>query len=414
MRRRRPIVPVLILVLLVIGGCFAPQRPDLDMGEPLVEKWRVPSPVPVAAGRTWTLAQGGLLGEGRRLAEVDPERGTVEWSLDLPAEYALTDASRTLSIDGALVLFNRDRSRVRVLGTESGETLWERAVPPGSQAFLGSESVAALVLAHCTAKGCTLTGVQSYDGRPVWTTHLGPGTLVDAPEQHAVFLVGPRRISQVSLEDGKAYWSIARPPGKGLRVLPSLYRVILFTPPAAPRCVATLRGVEKGKVMWTTTFPWHDAGAPPGTPCTYAPERLMIDRWQNVGVPVAGAIEQVDCYHGTSSRMALDPGEYVIDGTLSWTPGVGYRDLRDRGSSLDRGAAAMPPPSGTPWIRQLSFPALWLLRTGAGVALYATTWHRAEWQNPTVTAVQVASQYRLIFQDGTQLVGVGPKKDTPN
>lgn len=409
--RRGPIVALLILVPLVLGGCFARQPPGLDDGGPLTEKWRLPDPVPVAAGRTWTLAQQGLLGEGRRLARVDPERGNLWWSLDLPEEYALTDAARILPIAGAVVLFNRDRSRVRVVELEAGGTLWERAVPPGSQAFPGAQSGAGLVLAHCTTKACTLTGVRSADGRTVWTTHTGPGTLFGAPEQHAVLVVGPRRISQVFAENGKAFWSMNRPAGKGLRAIPSLYRVILFTPPAEPGCVATLRGVERGHVEWTHTFRWRDTGAPPGTPCTYDPARLMVDRYDNVGVPVPGAIEQVDCYHGTTSRTVLDPGEYVIDGTLSWTPGVGYRDLRGRSSSPDHGPALVPPPAGTPWIRQPFPPSLWLLRSGPGVALYSPVWHRAEWRYPAVTAVEVASQDRLVFQDGADLVGVGPQAE---
>jgi hypothetical protein len=413
--RRRPIVPLLALVLFALGGCFGPHRVGLADDTPLAEKWRVPNPVPVAAGHTWTLDLPGLglLGEGRRIARVDPQRGNVGWSLDLSGEYSLTDPARILAITGAVVLLNRDRSRVRVLSTDSGDDLWGRTVPPGSQVFAGSDGgEAGLILAHCTARACTLTGVHAYDGRTVWTSHTGPGALAGVAQQHAVLVVGRRRISWVSADDGKVHWSLDRPPGTSLRVIGGLYRVTLFTPPAAPKCVATFRGVEEGHVRWTRTFPWRDPSTPPGTPCGYAPSRLIVDRFDNIEVPVPGAIEQLDGYHGTTTRMALDPGEYAIDGTLTWTPGVGYRELRSRGTSLDFGPAAVPPPSGPPWIRQQSVPSLWLLRSGGGVALYDPFLRHAEWRCPAVTAVEIASPDRFFFVDGSELAGIGPKVET--
>ena len=212
--------------------------------------------------------------------------------------------------------------------------------------------------------------------------------------------------SLVDATDGSIRWTLPRAPGTGVKVLGGLYRAIVFTPPARPGCTATFRGVDGGKIVWTYTARWHDAGALEA-PCTYDPARLMVG-YDGPELPIEGALVTLDSYHGTTTRTLLDPGEYLLAGgsaRLTWTPGIGYRS-RDQGA--DPKPAAVPPPvDGRPWAE--GHAHVWLLGSGRGVILYRNG-GGIPWVYPTPTPAMVPKPDLLVFLDGSTLTAVGPEE----
>jgi hypothetical protein len=300
------LIPVLALVLLALGGCFSPTAPGLD-DAPLSRKWRVPSPVPAPDGRPWHFSAGGLLGEGRRLASVDPQSGGLRWAIDLPAAYAITadggrahsaveDAGAVLLLGGKPGSDTGDPASMRVLAVEDGHTIWERALPPGTRvSTVGTNPSPMLVTLRCRRAGCDLSELALYDDKPAWARHIADRVGVtpsDSPDCRCVYLLGTRTITEVSAENGHILWTMARPSGAGPRLIPNLYQLTVFTPPTSPRCTATFRGVDQGKIIWTRTFRWRDAGAPAAA-CSYDPSRLLT-AFDDLEIPVDGAIDVLD------------------------------------------------------------------------------------------------------------------------
>ena len=91
----------LVVAGVLVAGCFSAPEPDepnlVQPDTPLTEVFRIPAPVPAPPPdrQAWRVYDGraGLLGEGRRIAEVDLRTGRVRWALDLPEESALTAAA---------------------------------------------------------------------------------------------------------------------------------------------------------------------------------------------------------------------------------------------------------------------------------------------------------------------------------
>jgi hypothetical protein len=399
----RRLTPLLLAALLVLGGCIGSYRPGLADGPP-VEKWRLASPLPAPAGRQWAFADPwrGFLGEGRRLVSVDLTRGVVRWAVDLPPAYAITAGSVR---EGESALLLRGAGSFLAVSAYDGRTLWQQ---PGTDAAVaGSELDALAFVAACGKTGCDLTAREQTTGKVRWRRHIAERVTMTAAGQSTggFYLLGTRTMALVNLANGSTRWSIPRPPGAHQIVLASLYRAIIFTPPALPGCTATFRGVDDGRIIWTRSARWHDAGAP-GLPCTYDPARLMLNL-DNPEIPVEGALLQLDSYHGTLGTTRLDPGEYLLAGgfeRLTWTPGVGYRG---RESPSEARPAAVPPPAeGRPWAE--GHIGVWLLSSGHDVVLYRWT-GGILWSRPAPTPVLVVGD-RLVYLDGTSLIGLGPEE----
>jgi hypothetical protein len=265
-------------------------------------------------------------------------------------------------------------------------------------------------IAACAKAGCDLTARDQLSGEVRWRRHVADQVEMTTagPGMGGFYLLGTRTLSLVNMTDGSTRWALPRPPGTGEKVLASLYRAIIFTPPARPSCTATFRGVEAGKILWTYAARWHDAGAPQA-PCTYDPARLMVE-YDNPEIPTEGALVRLDCYHGTAIRTLLDPGEYLLaggPGRLTWTPGIDYRS-RDEGP--DPKPAAVPPPAdGRPWAE--GHVVVWLLSSGTNVILYRNGGD-VPWTHPTPTPAIIAGPDLLVYLDGRTLTAVGPKDPT--
>lgn len=400
MKLRR--IPLLLAALLLLSGCLGPRQPNLADG-PLVEMWRLASPLPAPAGRQWTFTDvpHGYLGEGRRLVSFDLVRGVMRWETDLPPAYAITPGSVTV---GASVLVLRGAAGAFLaVSPYDGHTLWEQA---GTRAVVdGEDPVARAFLAGCGKSGCDITARDQVSGKVSWRRHFAErvDALTDAgPSTGGFYLLGSRTISLVDGGDGRTRWSLQRPAGAHLTLLAGIGRAVVFTPPAVPGCVATLRGIDDGRIFWTHAARWQDDGAP-GAPCSYDPARLMLDTGHLL-IPVEGAVLRIDGYSGTVQSIPLDPGEYLVSGgydRLTWTPGIGYRG---RGVGAPPKPPGVPPPAdGKPWGE--GYGIVWLLATGHDVVLYR--WRGdIEWSHPEPTPVLIAAN-RLIYLDGTTLVAVG-------
>ncbi|MEU4154856.1 PQQ-binding-like beta-propeller repeat protein [Actinoplanes sp. NPDC026670] len=379
---RRPLTSLLLTAVLLLAGCTQPDLPDLGDGSDLVERWRIPSPV---AGLDFTDREFGLIGQDRRLVSVDPASGTLRWSLDLPDGYRITRDSVSTAA-GAVVI--RGQSGFRVVNAGDGTVLWQHE----STGTVVADADG-LFLAECRDTGCELSAWDLYNGKRRWTRKTGERVepVHSGPYQcGCVFLLGERTVSEVVLETGRVPWSMARPRGV-TRLIPALYRLILFSPPARPGCAVVLRGTDLGQTHWTREIKTacDVTGPVPG---------------DELAIPVAGGVELVDTYTGANRTVPLGAGETLVADRITWTPGAGYRDLADR----EAPAAQVPPPSdGRPGVFEPDL-GLWLLRSGDGLTLWSR-WHGVRWTGPEPAFI--AGHDRLVHLDGAELVGVGPAED---
>lgn len=382
---------LLVLAVLALGGCSGPDPADLRAGGPLVERWRIPSPV---AGWDFADPARGLLGTGQRLVSLAAGPGRVRWIHDLPPGFRVTASSVTVAGGAVLV---RGEDRFRVLAIDRGTVLWEREF---EGRVVAEEEGDAVITAGCDGPGCELTGWHPLSGTRQWSRRFGErvdmvtsGPLVC----YCLFLLGRRTVWAIGTEDGRTIWSMRKPAGV-TRLIPALDRLILWTPPAEPRCAATLRGVEGGRIAWTreiTTRCGVKAPSPGG------------DAGGNLEIPVPGGLEVLWGYDAGSRTVPLDPGEVLIDDgheRITWTPGAGYRSIDRPG----RTPAAVPPPSGgRPWARAAPV-GMWLLRSGPGLALYDPHRRAVRWTGPSPALI--TDYDRLIHLDGSDLVGIGPRE----
>ncbi|GIF38785.1 outer membrane protein assembly factor BamB family protein [Actinoplanes xinjiangensis] len=379
---RRSLTSLLLAVVLVATGCTTPDLPTLNDGPALAERWRIPSPV---SGWDFTDREFGLIGQDRRLISVDPASGALRWSLDLPDGYRVTRDSVSVAA-GAVVV--RGPGGFRVVSATDGTMLWQRE----STGRVVAEP-AGLLLAECRGGGCELSSWDLHRGERLWSRRTGERVepVLSTPYQcECVLLLGERTISAIVLDDGRVPWSMVRPAGV-TRLIPALYRVILFAPPARPGCAAVLRGTDVGTVHWTREIPTTcDAAGPVNG--------------GELAVPVEGGVEMVNTYTGANRTIPLGAGETLVAGRITWTPGIGYRDLDDRGAP----PAQVPAPAdGRPGVVEHE-AGLWLLRSGDGLTLWSRV-HGIRWTGPEPALI--ASSDRLIYLDGADLVGVGPPED---
>ena len=391
MRRLLPLV-----LLLALAGCIGGPDPLTPADDPLVELYRMPAPVPAPTDgrREWAFTDrdDGLVAEGRRLASIDFPAGRLRWAVDLPPAYAVRTATDVLAGAGFAVLVGA--TSLRAVSRADGSTRWER--PAGGPAVLADPVV---VTAACTAARCVLTGIALDTGDRLWTARttgrvtLSPGR----PGCGCLYATGPDGVSAIVAETGRTSWTF-RTRGPAPVLHPSLYRLTVITPPTAPDCVATIRGVDDGKQVWSHRFAWDDAGALARS-CRFDPARLYAGH--DLYVPLRDRVAVLDEYHGTHREMPLRPGEFLVDGTLAWSPTTGYRVWPDRSAT----AVGVAAPAARPWARPVA--GGWLLASGRGVVLWDDrrgVRRRAE----TASVVLAAGNDRLILQERDTLVAVGP------
>ncbi len=396
---------VSLLLASATAGCWADGPDPPGLGDPLAEVYRIPSPVPApdAGRRQWafTDVDNGLVAQGRRLASLDFATGSLRWAEDLPAAYAVTAANPPLVIDGQLVLRSVTGTSVRGQGAYEATPSWERKLPGRGQVLIaGSGPELAAVHSRCDARGCDLTAVLLASGKRAWQVRTPERvTLVDGGgDCHCLYTVGRRTIAELSPLDGRRLWSFPTPPGPAPVLQQSLYRLTVITPPVAPDCRVTLRGLENGKQMWTRELAWRDEAVE--GPCGFDPSRVL-ERY-GLLVPGPGRLTLVDDYHGTLSEAPLRAGEQLVLGGLVWSAAGGYRQVLDQPVELP----VPGPDSGRPWAG--SAGGGWLLASGPGVVLFHPgrgIRHRFD----AATAVVTLRDERLIYQVGDQLVALGPQ-----
>lgn len=380
-----------VLLVLALGGCFGPAAADLRGGGPLVERWRIPAPV---TGWSFADPERGLIGQGRRLVSVATGPGRVRWVHDLPAGFTITASS--VSVAGNAVLI-RGTDRFRVLDLTAGTVSWEREF---TGQVAAEEEGGVAITAACDRKGCDLTGWDLRFGKRRWSRHVGDRVrLVSGAEPcYCLYLFGRRTITGIDTETGRVIWTMRRPAGATTMIV-TRYGLVLWTPPAEPGCVATLRGVGPGTVVWTrdvaTTcgLPVPSAGDDPGH--------------GTLEVPVRDGLESLIVQDGVSRTIPLDEYERVVgDGPdrITWTAEIGYRAL-DNPSFAP--ALVAPPADGRPWAMSHRV-GMWLLRSGPGLVLYDPLRRAVRWSGPE--PVLIPDYDRLVYLDGTDLVGIGPRE----
>ena len=390
MRRLLPLV-----LLLALAGCIGGPDPLTLADDPLVELYRMPAPVPAPADgrREWAFTDrgDGLVAEGRRLASIDFAAGRLRWAIDLPPAYAVRAATDVLAGAGLVVLVGA--TSLRAVSRADGSTRWDS--PAGGPAVLAGPVV---VTSACTAARCALTGIALDTGDRMWTSTTA-GRVTPSPGPPGcgcLYATGRDGVSAVAAETGRTLWTF-RTRGPAPVLHPSPYRLTVVTPPTAPDCVATVRGVEDGKQVWSHRFAWDDAGAL-AEHCRFDPGRLHAGH--ALYVPLRDRVAVLDEYHGTYREVPLLTGEFVVDGALAWSPTTGYRVWLDRPAAVD-----VPAPAAGPWARPVA--GGWLLASGRGVVLWDDrrgVRRRAE----TASVVLAAADDRLILQERDTLVAVGP------
>ncbi|WP_250029366.1 outer membrane protein assembly factor BamB family protein [Paractinoplanes maris] len=403
MRRRGTFLTLLLAATAATAGCFPVQPDPPTLADPLVEVYRIPSPVPapVAGRREWAYvdSENGIIAEGRTLASVDLETGSVRFAETLPEPYAATESNRPMASEDHIVLPGHGSS-VLVISKWLGAKRWERELPGRGQLIVvGSGTEQALVHSRCDARGCDLTALLLESGKQLWKVRTPePVTLTNAGSVcPCLFTQGRRTITQLSTADGHRLWSSPTPPGPTPVLKHSTYRLTVITPPAAPACRATLRGLEVGREAWKRDVVWQD---PAGTgPCGFDPGRITeADR---LFAPAPGQVTVIDEYEGTARLVTMRPGEQLVPGGLAWSPTAGYRRWRE--TPLDITVPA--PADGRPWAQPAGRG--WLLASGTG-AVYYDPDRGPRRQIGGATTFVVHRDNRLIYQIGGQLVGLGP------
>jgi len=405
----------LMVAGVLVAGCFAAPEPDppnlVQPDKPLTEVFRVPAPVPAPPPdrQMWRVYDGraGILGEGRRVADVDLRTGQVSWALDLPQEYALTAASGPHSGfsvgTGAVLLAGAPGvagvAAVRLVG--AGRPVWERRLPAGSQVVRVDEG---LLAAACDRSGCDLTGIGITDGAPLWTRRV--------PEQVTLLDAGwyttPTDLVQVVGESGRELTRIPYGAHRPETIVPNTYVAMAVSPPKAPECRVTILGVHESAVKWRYESGWHDPSAPLTDGCSYDPSAFVSVGSGLYLIPDPAGPVWLDNYFGTITPADVYPGERVLARDLSWVHGVGYLDRSFAVPSTGPRPAVPPGPvNGPPWALALG-GATWVLRSGTGLAMYAPLHTRPAWSHPAATTAVAPYDDRLVYTDGTDLVGLGP------
>ncbi|MFH8725212.1 hypothetical protein [Streptomyces termitum] len=336
---------VLIGVLgLLVTGCFAPSGPRFGDGSAVPEEVsRVRLPVRPGPDGTWVVNSPGegLLGQGRVLVRrAGPDRRG--WRLALPAEFALTSqrpgsAHSAFVGDHSVVLVGgregrRGPSEIAGLDLTNGRLAWRLPVAPDSRVFSYDEGATVLV-AHCRAGSCRLTGVSYPTGRRVWSrTAPGAVKVLDGCRADAFvadpvvgrarchpYLVTRDRVSLLDVADGRLYErpGLRIPPGGIDRITENHGRITLATAPAKGSCRATVVSESGGDgaqdLGWRYTFVWDQPQAPrdPATGCRWDRTLPLTVAWSLVLPDAEGALV-LDPYLGLRKQLRrLAPGEYL-------------------------------------------------------------------------------------------------------
>ncbi|MCC9158277.1 PQQ-binding-like beta-propeller repeat protein [Streptomyces parvulus] len=359
MRRRR--VPPLLVLLAALGGCFAPQPPDLSASEVPERAFSVPLPVPTDEVGDWSLvdARNGVVGQGRWIARID-EDGRTLWRTRLPAEFALTakpgrphagasGTSPTVLVGAAPpgmlpALASVDPSTGRFLRLAPSPSR-----PAGELRMITLSSARQAVAATCRTRGsCTLVAWDPYSGQVQWTRRTVGSAVFAAPcgQQRGrkvpglpgqdacrpLTFVADGRIEVLGQGEQRLHGRrVDLPPGEVAQVYTTTYRTLVVTAPHGPACrvrVAAYDTVEQAPApVWQRDFVWEQPQAAVRDGCRRDPAIPLLMGFRLTLPDAEGALIGDD-YDG-EFRLRLRPGEYPVahEGrVLAYRAGRGFRD----------------------------------------------------------------------------------------
>ncbi len=180
---------------------------DVLDGRPL---WTLQRP-----GEALTLAQGGvvaafkdtlLVGQGPRLAGIDPLRGSVRWEVPVASPRGANEVERLADLVapvlrlGDTVCMRAFQSAVGCVNAERGNLLWSRTIG-GTEGVSGNEQV--IVGADASDR---LTAWRTASGEVAWTTERLMYRNVSSPlvvGPTVVFVDGEGTVHWMSLDKGE-------------------------------------------------------------------------------------------------------------------------------------------------------------------------------------------------------------------
>ncbi|MEU4145727.1 hypothetical protein [Streptomyces parvulus] len=438
---RRRLVPPLLVLLAALGGCFAPQPPELHAGVEPERAFSVPLPVPTDDVGDWSLvdARSGIVGQGRWIARID-EDGRTLWRTHLPAEFALTASpgrphAGASGTSPAVLVGAAPPGMLPALASvdpNSGRLLRlapSPARPAGELRMVTVPTAGQAVAATCRPRGsCTLVAWEPRSGRVQWTrrTH-GPAAFAGLCEQERGWKVpgrpgrrGCRPLTFVAdgrvevLGQGEEVLRGRRvnlPPGEVAQVYSTPYRTLVVTAPRGPACrvrVAAYDMVELAPApVWQRDFTWEQPQAAVRDGCRRDPAIPLLMGFHLTLPDAEGALIGSD-YDG-EFRLRLRPGEYPVahEGrVLAYRAGRGFRDP----NPAEPDDAALRPAELPPAAEPLG-NRIWYVPGDApgGTVIAVNVYGEITWRRTVGGPPFFLGSNRLVYADGSHLTALRAK-----
>ncbi|MEU9090072.1 hypothetical protein [Streptomyces sp. NPDC048428] len=439
---RRRLLLVLLLLLPLLAGCFAPGPPRIAAHQDPEDAFRVPLPVPTDASGGWALVNRrlGVIGQGRVVARIN-ENGKVLWRTTLPAQFALTGRpGQTRAVanpsESAVTLVGAAASgRLPLIATLDPMTgrFAELARPPARTpgelrlvTVTWTSGTRLAVAATCLpASSCTLTAWDTATGKVRWKHRTrGPAVFATPCGQDRtaegganyyrqrcdplVFVADGRLVTLWAGEDRLRSRPVELPGGNVAQVIPTLYRILVVTAPHGPGCRAQAAAydltAEAAAPVWQRTFTWDQPQSAVHGGCRRDASIPLLVGYRLTLPDSAGALVG-DAFHGTFP-LRLKPGEYPV------AYGVSVLAYRADGSHRD----PQPAPSTTPRRRPAELdPTAQDLGQGAwyvpgkgrrGELIAVDVYGKITWRRTTSGPPFFLTANRLVYAQGSSLAAI--------
>ncbi|MEV6950357.1 hypothetical protein [Streptomyces sp. NPDC051183] len=344
-----------------------PQPPHFGDGEskPVVS-WRGELPVAPGPDGTWALYQPatGVLGQGTVVArppgvrleqdrtgagagaDEGADRRGPRWTLELPAEFALTSkvpgTPHSALVRGHTVLLVGGRpdrvgpTAVAGLDPRKGVITWRREVAGGTSVSLDRDHGSGdgvLIEATCAPGSCRVEGSDPTTGRSQWErTVPGAGAVLHgcgrdglgtAVHDCGTYVVADGRIARIEPREGGVLWAegLRLPEGRIDRVGSTHSSwLVVVTAPEKGTCRASVAAgsmrTDGDRPGWRADVTWDqpEAARDPGTGCRWDRTGPLLSH-AGLVVPDAEGARVVRALDGPAAAVArprLEPGEYLL------------------------------------------------------------------------------------------------------
>ncbi|MFI7336421.1 PQQ-binding-like beta-propeller repeat protein [Streptomyces sp. NPDC050085] len=431
---------VLLLLVVTLAGCFAPQPPQLDARDEPERAFSVPLPVPTDDVGDWSLvdAPNGIIGQGRWIARVD-EDGRALWRTHLPAEFALTTrpgqphaAASGPSPSPSVLVGTASPGLLPALASVDPNTgRFQRLAPspPRPAGELQTITVSPsrqAVAATCRSHGsCSLVAWDTGTGQVQWTRQTrGPAAFAapcvqqrgwKVPGQpvphacHPMTFVADGRIEVLRQGEQRPHgWRVQLPPGEVAGVYPTTYRTLVVTVPHGPACRVRVAAYDTGNQapapVWQRDFAWEQPQAAVRDGCRQDPTIPLLMGYDLTLPDAAGALIGND-YDG-EFPLRLRRGEYPVAygaRVLAYRAGRGFRDPNPAKPDDAALRPAELPPAAQPLGGGIWYaPGDGRKGTVIAVNVYGTvTWRRLVSGPPFFLG-----DNRLVYADGSRLTAL--------